>query len=106
MMRQREVAEFPVYHSRAHPTCWYEPEDEPEALRQLVLWALAQPGVTAVLPPGSLPLLAPVVAAVAGRSSVPAFDEERELPRLLARYESEVPIFHTRDPSGNKVSHG
>ena len=50
--KQKEMAEFPVYTSRRHPTCWYEPEEDPAFLRRLLLWALDQPGVSAVLPPG------------------------------------------------------
>ena len=129
------MVDFPVYTSRKHPACWYEPEDDPSFLRRLLLWSLDQPGVSAVLPPGDLALLDDVVKPLAGRRRVPSFLEAcakdpiampesyvrtasafadslpRELMReaveaaMRHRYERNVPIFHERDSSGNKVTH-
>ena len=83
----------------------YEPEDDPAELSRLLLWSLSQPGVTAVLPPGSLPLLDPIVAVLACRADVPPFDDA-DLAHMRERYKDAVPIFHERDASGTKVTHG
>ena len=148
--KQKEMADFPVYTSRRHPSCWYEPEDDPAFLRRLLLWSLDQKGVSAVLPPGDLALLDAIVKPLQGRRRAPSFleacaadpiampstyigrggscgngsgsrsgggsagvgDTPRELMRdaveaaMRRRYEKQVPIFHERDASGNKVTHG
>eukprot|EP00957_Ditylum_brightwellii_P010996 833576-Ditylum_brightwellii.AAC.1 len=92
---------FPVRTSKTHPTCWYEPEDDPEELNRLILWSLNQPGVTAVLPPGSLDLLDGISSMLRGRSTVPLFDQA-DMKHMLDRYKDIVPIFHNRSESGTK----
>ena len=71
--KQKEMADFPVYTSRRHPSCWYEPGDDPAFLRRLLLWSLDQKGVGAVLPRGTLrcstPSSSPSRAAAAPRPS-------------------------------------
>ena len=101
--KRQEMLKYPVRTSKTHPTCWYEPEDDPAELNKLILWSLNQPGVTAVLPPGDLDLLNGISSLLRGKTEVPSFDEDlRE--HMLARYEDLVPIFHNRDESGTKVS--
>ena len=102
--KRQEMIKFPVRTSKTHPTCWYEPEDDPEELNRLILWSLNQPGVTAVLPPGSLDLLDGIAnMLLRGKGEVPPFDEA-DMQHMLDRYRDIVPIFHDRDESGTKVS--
>ena len=101
--KRHEELDFGVRTSKAHPTEWYEPEDDPIALNNLILWSLHQPGVTAVLPPGSLELLDGISELLRGKSEVPPFDE-RNIPQMLERYKDIVPIFHNRSEAGTKVS--
>ena len=102
--KRQEMIKFPVRTSKTHPTCWYEPEDDPEELNRLILWSLNQPGVTAVLPPGSLDLLDGIAnMLLKGKGEVPPFDEA-DMQHMLDRYRDIVPIFHDRDESGTKVS--
>jgi len=101
--KRQEMIHFPVRTSKTHPTCWYEPEDDPEELNRLILWSLNQPGVTAVLPPGSLDLLDGISSMLRGRSTVPLFDQA-DMKHMLDRYKDIVPIFHNRSESGTKVS--
>jgi aryl-alcohol dehydrogenase-like predicted oxidoreductase len=102
--KRLEMLNFPVVMNRRHPTCWYEPEEDPDELRRLFLWALSQKGVTAVLPPGSLDLLDCIASVVQGRTTVPEFDTEANLEHMRTRYEQVVPIFHNQNESGTKVS--
>ena len=101
--KRQEMIKYPVRTSKTHPTCWYEPEDDPVELNKLILWALNQPGVTAVLPPGSLDLLDGISSMLRGKTEVPPFDDA-DMQHMLLRYENIVPIFHNRDVSGTKVS--
>lgn len=101
--KRQEMIKYPVFTSKAHPTCWYEPEDDPDELNRLILWSLNQPGVTAVLPPGSLDLLDGIASMLRGKSEVPSFDDA-DMQHMLDRYKYIVPIFHNRDESGTKVS--
>ena len=100
--KRKEMIDYPVVTSPSHHT-WYEPEDDPVELNRLVLWSLNQPGVTAVLPPGSLGLLDGISDMLRGKSQVPKFDEA-DMQHMLERYDSIVPIFHNRSISGTKVS--
>jgi hypothetical protein len=100
--KRKEMIDYPVVTSRRHHT-WYEPEDDPEELNRLILWALNQPGVTATLPPGSLLLLDGVSGILRGKNSVPKFDEV-DMQHMLERYKNIVPIFHNKSVSGTKVS--
>lgn len=68
--KRLEMLNFPVAMNRPHPTCWYEPEEDPVELRRLFLWALSQKGVTAIFPPGSLNLLDCIASVVQGRLSL------------------------------------
>jgi len=101
--KRKEMIHYPVVTSKDHPTCWYEPEDDPEELNKLILWSLNRPGVTAVLPPGDLDLLDGIASLLRGKSEVPPFDEA-DMQHMLDRYKDIVPIFHNRDESGTKVS--
>uniref|UniRef100_A0A7S4MMQ1 NADP-dependent oxidoreductase domain-containing protein n=1 Tax=Odontella aurita TaxID=265563 RepID=A0A7S4MMQ1_9STRA len=101
--KRKEMVNFPVVTSKDHPTCWYEPEDDPKELNRLILWSLNQSGVTAVLPPGDLNLLDGVALMLRGKSEVPPFDDANS-QHMLDRYNDIVPIFHNRDESGTKVS--
>lgn len=101
--KRQEMVHFPVFTSKKHPTCWYEPEDDPDELNLLIMWSLNQPGVTAVLPPGDLSLLDGISAMLRGKSEVPPFDDAN-MQYMLERYKDIVPIFHDRDESGSKVS--
>jgi aryl-alcohol dehydrogenase-like predicted oxidoreductase len=101
--KRQEMINFPVRTSKTHPTCWYEPEDDPEELNRLILWSLNQPGVTAVLPPGDLDLLDGIANMLRGKREVPPFDE-KDMQHMLDRYKDIVPIFHDKDESGTKVS--
>lgn len=101
--KRQEMLHYPVRTSKTHPTCWYEPEDDPVELNKLIRWSLNQPGVTAVLPPGDLALLDGIAAMLLGKNEVPPFNES-DTQHLLDRYKDLVPIFHNRDVSGTKVS--
>ena len=101
--KRQEMIDFPVRTSKTHPTCWYEPEDDPEELNKLILWSLNQPGVTAVLPPGDLGLFDGIANMLRGKSEVPPFDQD-DMQHMLQRYENIIPIFHNRSESGTKVS--
>jgi aryl-alcohol dehydrogenase-like predicted oxidoreductase len=101
--KRKEMIDYPVKTSKAHPTEWYEPEDDEEMLHKLVLWSLNQPGVSAVLPPASLELLDGISDMLRGKSDIPALDES-DIDIMMKRYETVVPIFHNRSISGTKVS--
>ncbi|KAL7525632.1 hypothetical protein ACHAXR_001089, partial [Thalassiosira sp. AJA248-18] len=92
--KRKEMIDYPVVTSPMHHT-WYEPEDDESELNRLVLWSLNQPGVTAVLPPGSLTLLDGISDMLRGKAQVPKF-ENVDMQHLLERYNgmSIVPIFH------------
>mmetsp|Transcript_4947 Transcript_4947/g.10927 ORF Transcript_4947/g.10927 Transcript_4947/m.10927 type:complete len:98 (+) Transcript_4947:69-362(+) len=96
------MIDYPVVTSKVHHT-WYEPEDDPVELNRLVLWSLNQPGVTAVLPPGSLGLLDGISDMLRGKNQVPKF-ENKDMQHMMERYNDIVPIFHNRSISGTKVS--
>ncbi|KAL9185975.1 hypothetical protein ACHAXT_005213 [Thalassiosira profunda] len=102
--KRQEMIQYPVVTSPRHHT-WYEPEDEPEELNRLILWSLNQPGVTAVLPPGSLGLLDGIADMLRGKSEVPPIEEE-DVQHLWDRYRRMeiVPIFHNKTEQGTKVS--
>lgn len=102
--KRQEMIHYPVVTSREHHT-WYEPEDDPVELSRLALWSLNQPGVTAMLAPGTatLELLDEISDVLRGKSEVPAFDES-DTQHMLERYGDIVPIFHNRSESGTKVS--
>jgi len=100
--KRKEMVDYPVFTSKVHHT-WYEPEDDPVELNRLILWSLNQPGVTAVLPPGSLGLLDGISDMLRGKSQVPKF-EDTDMQHMLERYNDIVPIFHNRSESGTKVS--
>lgn len=102
--KRQEMIDYPVVTSPMHHT-WYEPEDDPEELRRLILWSLNQKGVTAVLPPGSshFDLLDGISNMLRGKSEVPKFDDA-DFQHMLERYGDIVPIFHNRSESGTKVS--
>ena len=74
-----------VYHT------WYEPEDDPVELNRLVLWSLNQPGVMAVLPPGSLQLLDGISDMLRGKRQVPKFEDEY-MQHMLEKYNDIVNI--------------
>ena len=101
--KRQEMINFPVRTSKNHPTCWYEPEDDPIELNRLILWSLNQPGVTAVLPSGDLQLLDGIANMLRGHTKVPPFNE-KDKQHMMDRYQNIVPIFHNRDESGTKVS--
>lgn len=101
--KRKEMIDYPVKTSKAHPTEWYEPEDNEEMLHKLILWSLNQPGVTAVLPPASLDLLDGISDMIRGQSDVPTLNES-DIALMMARYKTVVPIFHNRSISGTKVS--
>lgn len=102
--KRQEMIHYPVVTSPKYYT-WYEPEDDPEELNKLVLWALNQRGVTAVLPPGTMELLDGIADMLRGESEVPMLSEE-DVEGMKRRYEEMdiVPIFHNRTVSGTKVS--
>jgi len=100
--KRQEMIDYPVVTSKVHHT-WYEPEDDPVELNRLVLWSLNQPGVTAVLPPGSLGLLDGISDMLRGKNQVPKF-ENKDMQHMMERYNDIVPIFHNRSISGTKVS--
>eukprot|EP00581_Thalassiosira_minuscula_P008000 CAMPEP_0183711708 /NCGR_PEP_ID=MMETSP0737-20130205/7143_1 /TAXON_ID=385413 /ORGANISM="Thalassiosira miniscula, Strain CCMP1093" /LENGTH=430 /DNA_ID=CAMNT_0025940275 /DNA_START=64 /DNA_END=1356 /DNA_ORIENTATION=+ len=102
--KRKEMIDYPVVTSKVHHT-WYEPEDDPVELNRLILWSLNQPGVTAVLPPGSsnFGLLDGISEMLRGKSEVPKFDNS-DMQHMLNRYGNIVPIFHNRSESGTKVS--
>ncbi|KAL7527888.1 hypothetical protein ACHAWF_002349 [Thalassiosira exigua] len=100
--KRQEMIHYPVMTSPTHGT-WYEPEDDPDELNKLILWSLNRPGVTAVLPPGSLRLLDGLAELLRGKESVPEFGEADER-HMRKRYADIVPIFHNRSVSGTKVS--
>eukprot|EP00574_Skeletonema_japonicum_P002008 CAMPEP_0201739324 /NCGR_PEP_ID=MMETSP0593-20130828/45719_1 /ASSEMBLY_ACC=CAM_ASM_000672 /TAXON_ID=267983 /ORGANISM="Skeletonema japonicum, Strain CCMP2506" /LENGTH=360 /DNA_ID=CAMNT_0048233587 /DNA_START=156 /DNA_END=1238 /DNA_ORIENTATION=+ len=102
--KRQEMIHYPVVTSPKYST-WYEPEDDPVELNKLVLWALNQPGVTAVLPPGTMELLDGISEMLRGKDEVPQLSEE-DLEGMRRRYEEMeiVPIFHNRSVSGTKVS--
>ena len=76
--------------SKVHHT-WYEPEDDPVELNRLVLWSLNQPGVMAVLPPGSLQLLDGISDMLRGKRQVPKFEDEY-MQHMLEKYNDIVNI--------------
>jgi len=102
--KRQEMIHYPVVTSPKYYT-WYEPEDDPVELNKLVLWALNQRGVTAVLPPGTMDLLDGISDMLRGKSEVPKLSEE-DVEGMKRRYEKMdiVPIFHNRSVSGTKVS--
>ena len=100
--KRKEMIDYPVMTSKAHKT-WYEPEDDPVELNRLIKWSLNQPGVTAILPPGSFILLDGISDMLRGKNQVPSFDES-DRQHMLDRYNAIVPIFHNRSTSGTKVS--
>jgi aryl-alcohol dehydrogenase-like predicted oxidoreductase len=102
--KRQEMLDFPVVTSPKYYT-WYEPEDDPVALNKLVLWALNQKGVSAVLPPGSMDLLDGISDMLRWKDEVPILNGD-DIEWLKRRYEEMdiVPIFHNRSISGTKVS--
>jgi len=102
--KRQEMINYPVVTSPKYYT-WYEPEDDPVELHKLVLWALNQRGVSAVLPPGTMDLLDGISDILRGKSDVPKLSEE-EIEGMKRRYGKMdiVPIFHNRSVSGTKVS--
>lgn len=104
--KRQEMIHFPVVTSPKYYT-WYEPEDDPVELNKLVLWALNQPGVSAVLPPGTMDLLDGIsdMLRVGKGGEVPKLSEE-EVEGMKRRYEgmNVVPIFHNWSEAGTKVS--
>eukprot|EP00985_Skeletonema_marinoi_P019200 scaffold10921_cov210-Skeletonema_marinoi.AAC.4 len=102
--KRQEMIHYPVVTSPKYYT-WYEPEDDPVELNKLVLWALNQKGVTAVLPPGTMDLLDGISDMVRGKGEVPVLSEE-DVEGMKRRYEGMdiVPIFHNWSMSGTKVS--
>ena len=102
--KRQEMIHYPVMTSPKYYT-WYEPEDDPVELNKLVLWALNQKGVSAVLPPGTMDLLDGIANMLRGKSEVPKLSEE-DVAGMKRRYEEIdiVPIFHNRSVSGTKVS--
>ena len=102
--KRQEMIHYPVVTSPKYYT-WYEPEDDAEELNKLILWALNQEGVTAVLPPGTMELLDGIANMLRGKSVVPMLTEE-DVEEMKRRYEGMeiVPIFHNRSVAGTKVS--
>ena len=87
-----------------HHTCWYEPEEDPKALHRLLAWTLSHKAVTAVLPPGSLPLL-DIIAPMAWTSAADKLVvTPGDVEAMTERYRGVTPIFHNKDESGTKVS--
>ena len=96
------MIKYPVVTSPTYHT-WYEPEEDPMELNRLILWSLNQPGVSAILPPGTLVLLDGISDMLRGKDEVPLFDDT-DMQQMLERYGDIVPIFHNRSESGTKVS--
>ena len=97
------MIDYPMVKNKVHHT-WYEPEDDPVELNRLVLWLLNQPGVTAVLPPGSLQLLDGISDILRGERQVPKFEDEF-MQHGLEKYTHIVPIFHNKSESGKRFQH-
>ena len=95
--KRKEMIDYPVVTSKVHHT-WYEPEDDPIELNRLIRWSLNQPGVTAVLPPGSLILLDGISDMLRGKMDVPLITQE-DVVIMEERYKDIVPIFHNRSVS-------
>lgn len=100
--KRKEMIKYPVVTSPTYHT-WYEPEEDPMELNRLILWSLNQPGVSAILPPGTLVLLDGISDMLRGKDEVPLFDDT-DMQQMLERYGDIVPIFHNRSESGTKVS--
>ncbi|KAL7448299.1 hypothetical protein ACHAWC_001088 [Mediolabrus comicus] len=113
--KRQEMIDYPVvthpkYYTWYEPEddpyyTWYEPEDDPVELHKLILWALNQPGVSAVLPPGTLDLFDGIADMLRGNDEVPMLSEE-DVEEMKRRYENMeiVPIFHNKSVAGSKVS--
>jgi aryl-alcohol dehydrogenase-like predicted oxidoreductase len=102
--KRQEMIHYPVVTHPKYYT-WYEPEDDPVELHKLILWALNQPGVSAVLPPGTLDLFDGIANMLRGKDEVPMLSEE-DVEEMKRRYENMeiVPIFHNMSVAGSKVS--
>jgi aryl-alcohol dehydrogenase-like predicted oxidoreductase len=102
--KRQEMIHYPVVTHPKYYT-WYEPEDDPVELHKLILWALNQPGVSAVLPPGTLDLFDGIANMLRGKDEVPMLSEE-DVEEMKRRYENMeiVPIFHNKSVAGSKVS--
>lgn len=69
--------------------CWYQPIEDPEEAALAVRWALSQPGIVSVLPPGEERLYR--LALEVSENLTPITDDETE--RLSAMAEDKSPLF-------------